>query len=101
VACLPTKTDKLPPGGEWLHEIKHGGFRVVARKNGAQVKLYSSPGTDLTYRIALIVETSARLRSRSCIVDGKAVACDDAGVTSFNLVRFAMMPKASSCTPST
>jgi len=22
--CLPTKTDKLPSGGEWLHEIKHG-----------------------------------------------------------------------------
>jgi bifunctional non-homologous end joining protein LigD len=98
VACLPTKTDKLPPGGEWLHEIKHGSGRRPERR---QVKLYSRPGTDLTYRIALIVETSARLRSRSCIVDGKAVACDDAGVTSFNLVRFAMMPKASSCTPST
>jgi ATP-dependent DNA ligase len=24
--CLPTKTDKLPSGIEWLHEIKHDGF---------------------------------------------------------------------------
>src|ERR1700751_2392412 len=24
--CLPTKTDKLPSGGQWLHEIKHDGF---------------------------------------------------------------------------
>src|SRR5215813_1509436 len=23
--CLPTKTDKLPSGGQWLHEIKHDG----------------------------------------------------------------------------
>ena len=29
----------------------------------------------------------ARLRSRSCIIDGEAVACDDNGVASFNLVR--------------
>jgi bifunctional non-homologous end joining protein LigD len=29
----------------------------------------------------------ARLRSRSCIVDGEAVACDDNGVASFDLVR--------------
>ena len=25
--CLPTKTDKLPSGDLWLHEIKHDGFR--------------------------------------------------------------------------
>ena len=29
--CLPTKTDKLPSGDLWLHEIKHDGFRVIAR----------------------------------------------------------------------
>jgi bifunctional non-homologous end joining protein LigD len=86
--CLPTKAEKLPSGGEWLHEIKHDGFRVIARKNGAQVRLYSRPGNDLTHRFPLIVETLARLRSRSCIIDGEAVACDDSGVTSFNRVRY-------------
>src|SRR4029077_20043260 len=63
----------------WLHEIKHDGFRVIARKKSAQVRLYSRPGNDLTYRFPLIVETLARLRSRSCIIDGEAVACDDNG----------------------
>jgi ATP-dependent DNA ligase len=37
------------------------------------VKLYSQPGNDLTYRFPLIVEGLARLRSRSCIIDGEAV----------------------------
>ena len=37
--CLPTKTSKLPSGSQWLHEIKHDGFRIIARKNGAQVRL--------------------------------------------------------------
>src|SRR5262249_18434665 len=83
--CLPTKTDKLPSG--WLHEIKHDGFRIIARKTGARVRLYSRPGNDLTHRFPLIVETMARLRSRCCIIDGEAVACDDSGVASFDLVR--------------
>jgi hypothetical protein len=34
--CLPTKTSKLLSGSQWLHEIKHDGFRIIARKNGAQ-----------------------------------------------------------------
>jgi hypothetical protein len=52
------------------------------------VRLYSRPGNDLTHRFPLIVEALARLRSRSCIIDGEAVACDDNGVASFNLVRY-------------
>ena len=52
------------------------------------MRLYSRHGNDLTYRFPLIVETLARLRSRSCIIDGEAVACDDNGVTSFDRVRY-------------
>jgi ATP-dependent DNA ligase len=37
--CLPTKTNKLLSGREWLHEIKHDGFRVIARKKGLRVRL--------------------------------------------------------------
>jgi bifunctional non-homologous end joining protein LigD len=64
--CLPTKTDRLPSGSQWLHEIKHDGFRVIARKHGPRVRLYSRPGNDLTRRFPLIVDALARLRSRSC-----------------------------------
>jgi bifunctional non-homologous end joining protein LigD len=52
------------------------------------VRLYSRPANDLTYRFPLIVETLARLRLRSCIIDGEAVACDDNGITSFDRVRY-------------
>jgi len=34
-------TDKLPSDDLWLHEIKHDGFRVIARKDGDRVRLYS------------------------------------------------------------
>jgi bifunctional non-homologous end joining protein LigD len=85
--CLPTKTTQLPSGGQWLHEIKHDDFRIIARKSSGRVTLYSRPGNDLSRRFPLIVETLARLRSRSCIIDGEAVACDDNGIASFDLVR--------------
>src|SRR5215208_5513381 len=78
--CLPTKAPKPPSGALWLHEIKHDGVRVIARKEGQRVKLYSRPGNDLTDSFSLIVEALARLRSRSCIIDGEAVACDSAAL---------------------
>jgi bifunctional non-homologous end joining protein LigD len=38
--CLPTSAPQPPSGAHWLHEIKHDGFRVIARKNGKLVRLY-------------------------------------------------------------
>jgi hypothetical protein len=41
--CLPTRTTTLPSGSQWLHEIKHDGFRIIARKsNGWSYQLCSS-----------------------------------------------------------
>jgi ATP-dependent DNA ligase len=36
--CLPTRTTTLPSGSQWLHEIKHDGFRI----NGWSYQLCSS-----------------------------------------------------------
>jgi ATP-dependent DNA ligase len=81
--CLPTKADTLPSGGLWIHEIKHDGFRIIARKDGERVTLYSRPGNDFTRRFPPIARALTHLRCRSCIIDGEAVICDDNGVTSF------------------
>lgn len=52
------------------------------------MKLYSRPGNDLTYRFPLIVEALAKLRSRSCIIDGETVVCGQDGVASFDRIRY-------------
>ena len=85
--CLPTKAPHPPTGELWLHEIKHDGFRVIARKDGGHIRLYSRAGNDLTDRFPLIVEALGRLRSRSVILDGEAVACDGNGMSNFDRLR--------------
>jgi len=54
--CLPTDAHTLPSDGLWLHEIKHDGFGIIARKDGERVRLYSRPGNDFTRRFPLIVD---------------------------------------------
>src|SRR5690242_4125898 len=86
--CLPIKAQEPPSGPTWLHEIKHDGFRVIARKDGSRVRLYSRPGNDLTDRFRLIVETLVWLSAGSCIIDGEAVCCGDDGMSSFGRIRY-------------
>jgi bifunctional non-homologous end joining protein LigD len=86
--CLPLKAPRPPSGDIWLHEIKLDGFRVIARKDGERVRLYSRPGNDLTKRFPLIAEAMAELRSRSCIIDGEAVVLGDDGLPSFDRLRY-------------
>ena len=86
--CLPTSAAQPPSGELWLHEIKHDGFRVIARKVHERVRLYSRPGNDLTHRFPLVIEAIAELRSRSCIIDGEAVSCGEDGIASFDRIRY-------------
>jgi bifunctional non-homologous end joining protein LigD len=86
--CLPIKSAAPPSGPLWLHEIKHDGFRIIACKDGPEVRLYSRPGNDLTNRFPLIVESLSRLRCKSCVIDGEAVACGADGRSSFDFIRY-------------
>jgi hypothetical protein len=56
---------------------RHQGYRAQA---GQAPPPLQPSGHDLTDRFPLIVEALARLRSRSCIIDGEAVACGDDGI---------------------
>jgi bifunctional non-homologous end joining protein LigD len=97
--CLPTSSKRPPSGAGWLHEIKHDGFRVIARKNGSRVRLYSRPGNDLTQRFPRVVEAMARLKARTCILDGEAVACGPDGIACF--FEIGEMTRGCSCARST
>jgi bifunctional non-homologous end joining protein LigD len=85
-AVLASKAAAPPSGAGWVYEIKHDGFRVIARK-AERLRLYSRPGNDLTRRFPLIVEAVTRLRCCSIVLDGEAVVCGEGGVSNFDLLR--------------
>jgi ATP dependent DNA ligase domain len=55
--CEPALVDRPPAGAGWLHEVKHDGFRMLVRKLGEQVKVWSRRGADFTDRLLSIAET--------------------------------------------
>jgi ATP-dependent DNA ligase len=40
-ASNPRPADKPPSGSNWIHEIKHDGYRAITRKDGSRVNIYS------------------------------------------------------------
>ena len=48
--CIPTRSTVVPSGSEWVHEIKHDGYRIIEHKMGDRVQLLSRNGYDWTDR---------------------------------------------------
>jgi bifunctional non-homologous end joining protein LigD len=85
--CLPSPAERPPTGPNWIHEIKHDGYRMMARRDGVGVRLLTRNGHDWAPRYPLIIEAVAALPVRSCLIDGEAVCCDDKGVAVFAKLR--------------
>jgi bifunctional non-homologous end joining protein LigD len=85
--CRPTAADKPPSGPGWIHEIKHDGFRMMVRRNGAGVRLFTCNGYDWTDRYPLIVQAARTLRAQSFLLDGEAVNCNEEGIPDFDILR--------------
>jgi bifunctional non-homologous end joining protein LigD len=85
--CLPSPADKLPSGSNWIHEIKHDGYRLMARRDPVGIRLITRGGHDWAARYPLIVETVNQLKVRSCLIDGEVVCCDERGLATFQLLR--------------
>jgi bifunctional non-homologous end joining protein LigD len=86
--CLPRPAKEPPSGPGWIHEIKHDGFRIVARKEGDKVRLVTRNGHDFTERYPRIVDSIRSLPTKSCIVDGEAIVVNDDGLSIFDLLRY-------------
>jgi bifunctional non-homologous end joining protein LigD len=82
--CTPTRGTKVPAGKDWLHEIKHDGYRLIVHREGKRVRLLTRNGHDWTARYPLIVEATLRNRSSSFVIDGEAALLGVDGVSDFN-----------------
>jgi hypothetical protein len=60
--CLPPRAERPPSGPGWVHEIKHDGFRLMARRDAAGVRLLTRNGHDWADRYPLIADAAGRAR---------------------------------------
>jgi bifunctional non-homologous end joining protein LigD len=82
--CIPTLAAKPPAGPGWVHEIKHDGYRLIVRRDGNEVHLFTRRGYDWTDRYPAIAAAAAKLRAHSFTLDGEAVVCGPDGVAVFD-----------------
>src|SRR6516164_2226590 len=86
--CLPRLAKEPPSGTDWIHEIKHDGFRILARRDKDRVRLATRNGSDFTTRYPKIVTAVERLPVRSCVLDGEAIVIDERGLSVFEPLRY-------------
>jgi len=82
--CLPTRGTAVPAGPDWIHEIKHDGYRLTVHREGKRVRLFTRNGHDWSDRYPLIVEAALRVRIGSFVLDGEAVLLGVHGRSDFD-----------------
>ena len=64
--CLPSRATRPPSGLLWVHEIKHDGYRLMVRRDGARVHCFTRNCYEWADRFPAIVDTALRImRHRS------------------------------------
>jgi bifunctional non-homologous end joining protein LigD len=81
--CIPTRGTKVPSGRDWLHEVKHDGFRLIVQRDGERVRLFTRNGHDWSDRYPWIVDAARRLRQKQFVIDGEAVILGVDGISDF------------------
>ncbi|SDF02289.1 ATP dependent DNA ligase domain-containing protein [Bradyrhizobium brasilense] len=82
--CIPTPGKVVPAGKDWLHEIKHDGYRLIVQRDGTRLRLFTRNGYDWADRFPLIREAALRNRCQRFVIDGEAVLLGTDGRSDFN-----------------
>jgi len=85
--ALAMVVETPPDGDDWLHEIKHDGYRIVARIEEGEVQLISRNGKDWTKEFPQVARAASRLRAGTALLDGEVAAVLPSGATSFQALQ--------------
>jgi bifunctional non-homologous end joining protein LigD len=87
VPAQPVVASRPPSGADWVHEIKHDGYRLIVRRSGLDVRLYTRNGYDWTARLTAIADAAGRIKAKSFTIDGEAVVLGPDGLSRFDELR--------------
>ncbi|MCX2690774.1 DNA ligase D [Pseudomonas sp. DCB_CB] len=83
---LATLVDS-PPSGDWRYEVKFDGYRILARIDGDDIRLFTRNGHDWSAKMPRQVEALKALGLDSAWLDGEMVVVDDNGVADFQALQ--------------
>ena len=83
---LATLVDAVP-NGDWHYEIKFDGYRMLARIESGEVRLFTRNGHDWTAKMPEQAEALAGLGLQSAWLDGEVVVADEEGTPDFQALQ--------------
>ena len=78
--CIPSLVKTPPIGADWLHEIKHDGYRAISVIKRGRAQLFTRRGHDWSARMPNIKTALERLKVKSAVFDGEVIMTDKDGV---------------------
>jgi bifunctional non-homologous end joining protein LigD len=83
ILAQPVLASKPGAGTDWVHEIKHDGYRIIVRRDGPTVRPDSRNANDWTVRLAAIAAAAEMIKTKSFTIDGEAVVLGADGLSRF------------------
>jgi bifunctional non-homologous end joining protein LigD len=84
---LATLVERPPDGDGWLHELKHDGYRILARVEHRRAQLFSRNARDWTEKFPAVAEALGRLAVEQAILDGEVTVLLPDGTSSFQALQ--------------
>jgi len=85
---LATLVDGVPRDAqEWVYEVKYDGYRILARLEDGQARLYTRNGHDWSARVPHLAKAIGKLDVPSAWIDGEIVVLADDGTPSFQALQ--------------
>jgi bifunctional non-homologous end joining protein LigD len=87
IPARPVRASKAPVGVDWVHEINHDDYRIIVRRDGPTVRLYSRNAHDRTATLSAVATAARRIKAKSFAIDGEAVVLGLGGLSLFDELR--------------
>ncbi len=87
---LATLAERPPSGPDWCFEIKYDGVRVIAVRDGEDIRLVGRSGEEITKRYPEIASALRSLPTPRFALDGEIIAEDESGRPSFQRLQARM-----------
>jgi bifunctional non-homologous end joining protein LigD len=81
--AIPAFVRTAPTGLNWLHEIKHDGYRTICVVDQGAVSIYTRRGLNWADRMPSIARALSALKVRSAVIDGEAIVIGEDGLSDF------------------